>query len=302
MRKVYVIGFDGATWRFIRPLVDRGEMPNFQRLMEKGSYGELMSTIPFQSAAAWVTFMTGQNSGEHGVYMFQDYDALSYSYVGRTANSRYFSGQTIFAIVGQMGGTVAAIRVPMTYPAWHVNGIMVSGFPLPGDTTEAFFPPELQNELEIVTQPDEPDVRLLDIEEQVRNRDSHMERMSELVRKLLDRRPDLEPPHVRGKRGGEAAGRGAPVPQGWIANLARLDEILGRQKLRMQTMDVERVVDAEGRLNDRQLHDELDARRTAQAKICPWGDAQPSVGGECARAHGARKARVQIAEPRRVKP
>lgn len=29
MKKVYVIGFDGATWRFIRPLVERGEMPNW---------------------------------------------------------------------------------------------------------------------------------------------------------------------------------------------------------------------------------------------------------------------------------
>ena len=132
MRKVYVVGFDGATWRFIRPLVERGEMPNFQRLIAEGVSGDLKSVIPFQSAAAWVTFMTGKNSGKHGVYMFQDYDALSYTYAGRTANSRYFSGQTIFDIVGEMGGTVSAIRVPMTYPAWPINGVMVSGFPTPG--------------------------------------------------------------------------------------------------------------------------------------------------------------------------
>src|SRR5579875_1622220 len=116
MRKLYVVGFDGATWRFIEPLVQRGEAPNFARLMEEGAHGVLTSTVPFQSAAAWVTFMTGKNSGKHGVYMFNDYDALSYSYAGRTANSRYFSGQTIFDIVGNLGGTVAAVRVPMTFP------------------------------------------------------------------------------------------------------------------------------------------------------------------------------------------
>ncbi|HEY8684596.1 MAG TPA: alkaline phosphatase family protein, partial [Chloroflexota bacterium] len=143
MRRVYVVGFDGATWRFIRPLVERGEMPNFQRVMAEGVSGELASVIPFQSAAAWVTFMTGKNSGKHGVYMFQDYDALSYTYAGRTANSRYFSGQTIFDVVGEMGGSVSAIRVPLTYPAWPVNGVMVSGFPTPGDTPESFYPPEL---------------------------------------------------------------------------------------------------------------------------------------------------------------
>jgi predicted AlkP superfamily phosphohydrolase/phosphomutase len=191
MRKVYVIGFDGATWRFIRPLVEQGEMPNFQRLMKQGSYGELMSTIPFQSAAAWVTFMTGKNSGKHGVYMFQDYDATSYAYVGRTANSRYFSGQTIFDIVGQMGGKVTAIRVPMTYPAWPINGLMVSGFPTPGDTPDSFHPPELRDELGSTAQPEQSDFRELSTEQQAATLEAQMGRLSELVSRLMDREHDL---------------------------------------------------------------------------------------------------------------
>ncbi len=43
MRRVYVIGFDGATWRFLQPLVQRARCPNFERLMREGSHGELMS-------------------------------------------------------------------------------------------------------------------------------------------------------------------------------------------------------------------------------------------------------------------
>jgi predicted AlkP superfamily phosphohydrolase/phosphomutase len=189
---VYVVGFDGATWRFIRPLVERGEMPNFQRLIAEGVSGDLTSVVPFQSAAAWVTFMTGKNSGKHGVYMFQDYDALSYTYAGRTANSRYFSGQTIFDIVGQMGGTVAAIRVPMTYPAWPVNGVMVSGFPTPGDTPESFHPAELRAEVGSAAQPDEdPDFRKLTVEQQAASLESQMSRMSTLVSRMIDRKHDL---------------------------------------------------------------------------------------------------------------
>ncbi len=191
MKKLYVVGFDGATWRFIRPLIQRGEMPNFQRLVEEGTSGELTSTIPFQSAAAWVTFMTGKNSGKHGVYMFNDYDALSYTYAGRTANSRYFSGETIFDIVGQLGGTVSAVRVPMTYPAWPVNGIMVSGFPTPGDTPDSFFPRELQAELGSVAQPDAPDFRLLSIEQQVHDLEAHMDRSAAIVSRLIQRPADL---------------------------------------------------------------------------------------------------------------
>lgn len=190
MGRMYVVGFDGASWRFIRPLVERGEMPNFARMIERGTSGGLLSTIPFQSAAAWVTFMTGKNSGKHGVYMFNDYDALSYQYAGRTANSRYFSGQTIFDIAAQMGKTVAAVRVPITYPAWPVNGIMVSGFPTPGDTPESFYPPELQRELGNVARPDEPDFRLLSTEEQVASLEGQMDRMSRMVTTVLDRHGD----------------------------------------------------------------------------------------------------------------
>jgi predicted AlkP superfamily phosphohydrolase/phosphomutase len=191
MRRAYVIGFDGATWRFIRPLVERGEMPNFQRLMAEGSYGDLMSTVPFQSAAAWVTFMTGKNSGKHGVYMFQDYDALSYSYVGRTANSRYFSGQTIFDVVGRMGGTVTCVRVPMTHPAWPINGRMVSGFPTPGNTPESFYPPELREELGSSAQPEQSDFRDLSTEQQAATLGAQMEHLSELVSRLMEKEHDL---------------------------------------------------------------------------------------------------------------
>ena len=191
MRRVYVIGFDGASWRFLKPLIDRGEAPNFQKMMEQGAHGVLDSTIPFQSAAAWVTCMTGQNSGKTGVFMFQDYDAQSYSYVGRTANSRYFSGRTIFDIVGKMGGSVAAVRVPMTYPAWPVNGIMVSGFPTPGDTPESFYPTELREKVGTAGQQDEEDFRLLTVEQQVETLEKQMDRMSELVRGLMDHNHDL---------------------------------------------------------------------------------------------------------------
>lgn len=191
MRKVFVVGFDGASWRFLRPLIERGEAPNFQRLMEEGSHGQLLSTIPFQSAAAWVTFMTGKNSGKHGVYMFQDYDAQSYSYVGRTANSRYFSGQTIFDVIGEMGGTVAAVRVPMTYPAWPVKGFMVSGFPTPGDTPESFYPESLQSRVGSAGRYDEADFRELTTEQQVQSLDGQMDRMSDLVRNLIGGTEDL---------------------------------------------------------------------------------------------------------------
>src|SRR6266436_7730782 len=44
------------------------------------------------------------------------------------------------------------------------------------------------------------------------------------------------------------------------------------------------------------------SRRTTQAEIRSRSNAQPTVGGERARANRVRKVRVEIAEARRVKP
>src|SRR2546426_623717 len=70
----------------------------------------------------------------------------------------------------------------------------------------------------------------------------------------------------------------------------------------MQTVDVVRVEDAEGRLNERQLNYKFDACGTAQAKISIRSDAQLPVGIERAGGDGARKASVEIIEARGVEP
>ena len=58
-RKVIIIGIDGGTFDVIRPMVTRGELPVLASLMEKRVWGELESTIPPDTAPAWVSMMTG---------------------------------------------------------------------------------------------------------------------------------------------------------------------------------------------------------------------------------------------------
>jgi len=68
--KVFVIGLEGATFDVIKPLAHAGRLPTFERLMAEGVCGELKSTVPPNSAPAWVSFITGKNPGKHGVYHF----------------------------------------------------------------------------------------------------------------------------------------------------------------------------------------------------------------------------------------
>lgn len=75
--------------------------------------------------------VSGVNPGWHGVTGFEQIALNDYGCRGEVTHSRVLAGQTWFDFLGQMGLRVAAIRVPMTYPAWDINGVMVSGHPSP---------------------------------------------------------------------------------------------------------------------------------------------------------------------------
>ena len=105
--RVLVIGLDGATWAIARPLMAAGRMPNLARLVEQGAAGSLASTVPPISAAAWVSFLTGQNPGRHGVYQFRKFDLHNYSgYRDEFATSNDYVGRSFLELVGQRGRTV----------------------------------------------------------------------------------------------------------------------------------------------------------------------------------------------------
>ena len=43
-RRVLVVGYDGAPWELVDPLIERGLMPNTRRLIEGGVRGDLLSS------------------------------------------------------------------------------------------------------------------------------------------------------------------------------------------------------------------------------------------------------------------
>ena len=144
MSKCLVIGLDGATPELVWPWAAEGKLPHLARLIEQGTHGPLHSTYPPISAAAWVTFMTGQQPGRHGIFDFRNYDPRKYSFHDEAiVSSASIAGYTMLDAAGDYGRRVGAVTIPITYPAWEINGAMVSGYPTP-DASKAFtYPPEL---------------------------------------------------------------------------------------------------------------------------------------------------------------
>jgi len=141
---VLIIGLDGASPDLLRRWTDSGDLPALRGLAERGSFGPLRSTVPPISPAAWSTFMTGRNPAAHGVLGFRNLDARRYEYhESDIVSSGPVAGETFWDFAGASGRRVGVFWVPVTYPPWAVNGVLVCGYPTP-DSSRSFGFPESQ--------------------------------------------------------------------------------------------------------------------------------------------------------------
>lgn len=76
--RVVVLGFDGMDYAFAHRMMAEGRMPNLKRLIDRGTEAPLETSIPPQSPVAWSNFITGMDSGGHGVYDFLHRDPNTY--------------------------------------------------------------------------------------------------------------------------------------------------------------------------------------------------------------------------------
>lgn len=70
--KVLLIGWDGADWKVINPLLDAGKMPNLERLINSGVMGNLSTLYPPLSPMLWTSIATGKRPFKHGILGFTE--------------------------------------------------------------------------------------------------------------------------------------------------------------------------------------------------------------------------------------
>ena len=145
-QRVIIIGLDGATFDVISPMIAAGQLPNISRLINNGSSGTLLSTIPPLSPVAWTSLSTGVNPSKHGILDFirkipDSYEVDFFSAASRKANPLWYW-------LSNIGKRVGIISVPMTYPPDKVNGFMISGLGSPEEQSGFMYPDSLLQELE----------------------------------------------------------------------------------------------------------------------------------------------------------
>jgi predicted AlkP superfamily phosphohydrolase/phosphomutase len=147
MSKTLVIGLDGATYDILLPLMAEGHLPQMAAVLARGSWGRLASTIPPFTAAAWSTFATGGDPGQHGILTFEKRDKFNYQ-PGVTGYVDAGQWQdTIWEMMGRAGKRVGVVNVPVSYPPRPVNGFLITGMMTPPNAQQFTYPPELAAEL-----------------------------------------------------------------------------------------------------------------------------------------------------------
>ena len=121
-----VIGLDGVPHGMIVELARRGVMSTMARLMDLGHFHKMKASLPEISAVSWTNFMTGANSGTHGIFGFTDFKPHSYDV--RFPNSLDLKAPTLWDKLGAKGKRSIVINQPSTYPARKIDGVLISGF------------------------------------------------------------------------------------------------------------------------------------------------------------------------------
>jgi len=130
-KRVLVVGLDGATFEIIDPMVRKGKLPNFAKLMKRASFGPLISSIPPITPCAWTSFATGKAPSKHGLFDFRQHtgDPNKKEQVNRT----FVKAKSLWRMLGEHGKRSIVVDVPLTYPPEEINGIMISRVMAPPD-------------------------------------------------------------------------------------------------------------------------------------------------------------------------
>jgi predicted AlkP superfamily phosphohydrolase/phosphomutase len=143
--RLLVVGFDAITFDLVDPLVQAGHLPNLSRLMANGVSSRMYCPPPTNSVAGWTLFATGTNVGKHGIYAFETMVPSTGEFVGTDARLRACA--PFWKLLSEAGKKVVVINVPMTYPPDPINGVVISGMPVPPRAEVFTQPPELTSAL-----------------------------------------------------------------------------------------------------------------------------------------------------------
>lgn len=193
--RVLIVGWDGAPYPLVRDMLESGDLPNLESIVDDGYFGPL-ETVPYvMSSCAWSTFLTGKNAGKHGIYDFYASDFRGDSYFRNPINASARDSRDLGDILSEHGLSLGRVNVPLTYPARPVDGFTVTGMLTPSKDSEGFcYPPDFLHDFEELERYriDSGEGKDADKDEFLADVDAVVEGRMELVLYALENSSDLD--------------------------------------------------------------------------------------------------------------
>ncbi len=120
MTRVVMIGVDGLDADLLR--VYGPSLPHLRRLMLESPFLELKASFPPETASTWASLYTGLNPSNHGIMSSEIQSSIG-TVQGALAVPR---GETFWEVASEAGKKVCVINPLLAYPAWPVNGLMLT--------------------------------------------------------------------------------------------------------------------------------------------------------------------------------
>ncbi len=118
------IGLDGAEWAVIKPMIERGELPNIKKLMDTGIHTGLINTGALISPPVWTTYVTGEYPRAHGIldHVFP-FDG---SKLTQLVNSTLRLKPALWNIASEAGLRSAVMGYYVSWPVEDILGTIVT--------------------------------------------------------------------------------------------------------------------------------------------------------------------------------
>jgi len=151
--RVICLGLDGMDPVLLRRYMDRDLLPNFSRLAKAGDFKLCGTSVPPQSPVAWSDFITGQDSGCHGIFDFIHRDPATMvpklSLAEARPPTRFIElgewkvprsggsvelmrqGRAFWEYLAEDGVDVTVFKMPSNYPPVTCNVRSISGMGTP---------------------------------------------------------------------------------------------------------------------------------------------------------------------------
>lgn len=123
-KKVLLIGWDGADWEHIDPLLEAGLMPTLERFLNEGVMGNLATLSPVLSPMLWNSIATGKYADKHGIHGFVEPDPVNGGIRPYASTSRKV--KAIWNMLTQKGYRTNVVSWWASHPAEKINGVCVS--------------------------------------------------------------------------------------------------------------------------------------------------------------------------------